>query len=197
MCLASWGITGFFCAFALFWSKDYAFRPGIARPTPITANEVVAYNIDDNKPEDYEDPETTVTPVETAVTARDVTVISLFDRDIRDQDERSFSTEAVVLGYIPGSTPGSITGLVLGTKNESGEIQYAGIVNQFAKSDDLFKQFADVTRLKIVGTPKVAPGELKAVWVDPVMPCLVNYTEQDAQGVLQDTILQAWIAKKP
>lgn len=117
-----------------------------------------------------------------------------------DADEKPIPTECIVIGYVPQIVKGPdgkdvvvAKELLLATRDEKGQLRYAGKVPVPATSD-LQKQWqAYQSRFKALpAAPDYFPKGIEAIPVEPTISCSVNHLEQDKDGRLKNITVQGF-----
>jgi hypothetical protein len=201
--LALWGGTAFLCAFVLFWMNDFAFKDKRKkkRPEPVPVSQ--GRGFENKSPEEEEaaeyapPPTAPIAPADS--TPSDVALIDLSgSRDPDRQPPPLRSTECVVIGYVPDpSDPDKIDQLILGTRDETGAIRFAGTVRLFARAEEVDRGLAQVKQARPLTTPpEYLPSDLGAIPLEPSLVCRVNFGARDAKGLFQNTVLQG-VSRQP
>jgi hypothetical protein len=199
ICMMAWGLVAFFCAFALFWMNEFAFkdrkekrRVEIGSGGVLMAGDGTLSGDDPDAPEYVVIGEATLLQ-DQAADVRDVELIDLYGTgDPPERAEPPNQTTCVVIGYVPDpNDPGKVGQLVLGTRSPDGSIRYAGTVNNFARTGEVDQGLGQVKGLKpLLETPGYMPASLNAIPVEPSLVARVGYKERDAQGVLKSATVK-------
>lgn len=188
--LGLWGATAFGCAFVLFWMNDYAFKDKTAKAPPRHIDAPAKPNPAAGRPGDSREDGPAIINTgsgngrkpaadsgPTAPPAAPPLVV-----------ERTQSTTAVVIGYVPDpADPSKVGRLALGTRSADGTIRFAGYAD-VDKTTDGLGQVAGLKRLVV--TPDYVT-EQGIVPVEPTLTADVKFAERDAQGVLRNSLATA------
>jgi hypothetical protein len=128
-------------------------------------------------------PSSSATAVDRASIDRDHSVAILKPKD--DDDTRP-KMACTVIGYLPDDE-GGLGGLVLATRVED-KLRYAGVV-QVGVSGWQSKSARDRLSGLAIKHPAVEGIDQQAVWIRPVITCIVHHSGQTAGGVVKDPTL--------
>jgi hypothetical protein len=129
-------------------------------------------------------PPSPATSVEQDSTESDREVTILKPKD--DYDARP-KTACTVIGYLPDEE-GGLSGLVLATREED-KLHYAGVV-QVGVGGWQSKHARDrLSGLAIKRPPTEGVDDVQAVWVRPVVTCIVHHSGKTPAGLLKDPAL--------
>jgi hypothetical protein len=113
------------------------------------------------------------------------------DRSIRilkpkDDDDVRPKIACTVIGYLPDEE-GGLSGIVLATPSD-GKLRFAGVV-QVGVSGWQSKSARDRLSELAIKRPAVEGLDMQAVWVRPVVTCIVHHSGKTAGGQVKDPAL--------
>jgi ATP dependent DNA ligase C terminal region len=106
----------------------------------------------------------------------------------KDDDDSRPKLTCTVVGYVPDEE-GGLSGLVLATRDDKDRLRFAGVV-QVGVSGWQSKSARDRLSGLAIKRPVIeGPVDLQAVWIRPVITCIVHHSGKTASGLLTDPTL--------
>jgi len=109
----------------------------------------------------------------------------------RDDDDARPKMACTVIGYVPDEE-GGLSGIVLATR-EGDKLHYAGVV-QVGVTGWQSKSARDRLSALAIKRPAVEGVDMQAVWIRPVVTCIVHHSGKTAGGMVKDPTLAELLA---
>jgi hypothetical protein len=109
----------------------------------------------------------------------------------KDDDDPRPKVECTVIGYVPDDE-GGLSGLVLATR-DGDKLRFAGVV-PIGVSEWQSKSARDRLMRLAIKDPAVEGLDIQAVWIQPVLICIVHHSGRTSAGQIKDPALAELLA---